>query len=144
MSVQFKNILVGYDGSDWSKKALEAAVKLASEEPRSKINIVTAVPPVTLYYPAISSYETVSQESHAKAEEMLTEARELVGEPDLIGEVKMLEGNPPQQIIRYAENNETDLIIVGSRGLGNIKELFLGSTSHNVTQKAHCPVLIVK
>lgn len=144
MSVQFQNILVGYDGSDWSKKALETAVKIAKEEPKSKINVVTIVPPVTVYYPAIASYETVSQEAHARADKVLTEARDTIGEPDLVGEIKLLEGNPPQQILRYAEDQEIDLIIVGSRGLGNIKELFLGSTSHHVTQKATCPVLIVK
>ena len=53
-------------------------------------------------------------------------------------------GHPAEAILRVAEREKVDLIVVGSRGLRGIKELFLGSTSSAVLHHAPCPVLIVR
>ena len=53
-------------------------------------------------------------------------------------------GHPVEVILRVAEREEVDLIVVGSRGLRGVKELFLGSVSSGVMHHAHCPVLIVR
>src|SRR5699024_5682771 len=55
-----------------------------------------------------------------------------------------LEGEPGKVIIDYIGENEMDLVIMGSRGLSGIQELFLGSVSHYVVQKSPKPVLIIK
>jgi len=56
----------------------------------------------------------------------------------------LLEGTPANEIIRYADRNGIDLIAVGSRGLGGLKGLFLGSVSHKLIEDAKCPCLVVK
>ncbi|MFJ8063888.1 universal stress protein [Psychrobacillus sp. NPDC096426] len=56
----------------------------------------------------------------------------------------MIEGHPGQTIEEFAEQNNIDLIIMGSRGLSGLKEVFLGSVSHHVIQKVKSEVLIVK
>ncbi|RLG91575.1 universal stress protein, partial [Candidatus Bathyarchaeota archaeon] len=43
-----------------------------------------------------------------------------------------------------AEEKNVDLIVMGARGISKIKEILLGSVSHGVARKAHCPVLIIK
>ncbi len=53
-------------------------------------------------------------------------------------------GNPAEMILRFADEHETDLIVLGSRGRGGFKSLLLGSVSHQVIHHAHCPVLIVR
>lgn len=58
--------------------------------------------------------------------------------------VEMIQGAAAQNILEYAEANHCDVIIIGSRGLGSIREFVLGSVSHNVVQHAKIPVLIVK
>ncbi len=53
-------------------------------------------------------------------------------------------GNPAEEIAAYARKNNVDMIIMGTRGLSAIKEVFLGSVSHKVLQLASCPVVLVK
>lgn len=55
-----------------------------------------------------------------------------------------IEGSPGHMIVEFVKQNDADLVVMGSRGLSGLKELFLGSVSHYVVQKAHCPVFIVK
>ena len=57
---------------------------------------------------------------------------------------KLLRGRAADKIIETANEGNFDLIVVGSRGLGGIKEIFLGSVSDRVADEARCPVLIVK
>jgi nucleotide-binding universal stress UspA family protein len=59
-------------------------------------------------------------------------------------ETKILHGEPGPEIVKYANENKVDLIVLGSRGLNALQELVLGSVSHKVAKRAHCPVMIVK
>jgi nucleotide-binding universal stress UspA family protein len=54
------------------------------------------------------------------------------------------EGRPADIIVQTAVDDQVDLIVMGSRGLGGVKQLFLGSVSDRVADEASCPVLIVK
>jgi nucleotide-binding universal stress UspA family protein len=56
----------------------------------------------------------------------------------------MMQGAPAEVILDYTKKNHNDLIVIGSRGLGGIREFVLGSVSHNVVQHARIPVLVVK
>jgi nucleotide-binding universal stress UspA family protein len=57
---------------------------------------------------------------------------------------KLLKGRAADKIVEAANEGGFDLIVIGSRGLGGIKEFFLGSVSDRVADEAKCPVLIVK
>ncbi|HEX7008111.1 MAG TPA: universal stress protein [Alphaproteobacteria bacterium] len=56
----------------------------------------------------------------------------------------IVDGDPAEAILKRARREKADLVVVGSRGLGTIRELVLGSVSHKVTQLAKMPCLIVK
>ncbi|MNI12816.1 Stress response protein NhaX [compost metagenome] len=56
----------------------------------------------------------------------------------------MLQGSPAEVILSYTKKHDNDVIIIGSRGLGTIREFVLGSVSHNVVQNAKIPVLVIK
>ena len=58
--------------------------------------------------------------------------------------VAVLEGVPSSAILQYAKEYCCDLIVIGNRGLGPIREWMLGSVSHHVVQQAQIPVLVVK
>jgi len=53
------------------------------------------------------------------------------------------EGHPADVLMRLAKQHDTELIVVGSRGRGSLRELFLGSVSHSLTLRAPCPVVVV-
>jgi nucleotide-binding universal stress UspA family protein len=57
---------------------------------------------------------------------------------------EMIEGNPAETIIELARTRNSDVIIMGARGLGKLPGLVLGSTSQKVVSYAPCPVLIVR
>jgi nucleotide-binding universal stress UspA family protein len=96
----------------------------------------------------IGAYEAYSYMEVRKVTEAantrVEEVKELLGTVTNKTSVQILEGDPASQIIQYAEENNNDVIVMGSRGLGRVREFFLGSVSHNVVQMAKCPVFIVK
>ena len=79
-----------------------------------------------------------------EADEILKKAIEIVGE--IPGEIhtEVLEGSPAEAILDVANTRKSDLIVMGSRGLGRLTGLLLGSQSQKVVQHAPCPVLIVR
>ncbi|MMZ71849.1 Stress response protein NhaX [compost metagenome] len=56
----------------------------------------------------------------------------------------MFQGSPAEVILSYVKKHDNDVIVIGSRGLGTIREFVLGSVSHNVVQNAKIPVLVIK
>lgn len=136
--------LVAVDGSELSKKALRRAARFVDAAAGDRLTILHVVEPVSPYVRGVYKPELV--ESVKKiGEEILEEARayceEELGVPC---QTVLLQGHPPKKIIRYAEENGVDMIVMGSRGLGGLKELFLGSVSHGVVQTSKLPVLIEK
>ncbi len=137
-------IVVAYDGSELSKKALERAIYLAKQDEKVELNVITAIlhPIASIYnYGAADAAHEANLEA---AREMMKEVEETLKAIPNKTETYIVEGNPAQKIEEFAKNNNADLIIMGSRGLGGLKELFLGSVSHHVVQKASCEVIIVK
>jgi nucleotide-binding universal stress UspA family protein len=57
---------------------------------------------------------------------------------------KIIYGDPKSDTIDFMKQNNFDLVVIGSRGLGGIKETFLGSVSNTIVHKSHVPVLVVK
>lgn len=58
--------------------------------------------------------------------------------------IKMLYGEPGSSIVYYANKEQFDLVIIGSRGLNSLQEMVLDSVSHKVVNRVKCPVLVVK
>ena len=59
-------------------------------------------------------------------------------------EARTVSGDPAEEVVNFAAERNADLIVCGSRGLGRMKELLLGSTSHKIVQLAECDCLTVK
>ncbi|OAH59590.1 MULTISPECIES: universal stress protein [Bacillaceae] len=138
-------IVVAYDGSELSKKALERAIILAKQDEKVELNVITAIPrPIASIYNYGAIADTAHEANLEVAREMM---KEVEGKLEMVPnktETFIIDGNPAQTIEEFAKNNNVDLIVMGSRGLGGVKELFLGSVSHHVVQKAKSEVFIVK
>ena len=77
-------------------------------------------------------------------EKVMREAQSKLGDTTLQVVTEVLEGPPAEAILRVAETRECDLIVMGSRGLGELKAVLLGSVSDKVLHHSTVPVLIVK
>lgn len=141
----YSKVLVAYDGSESSKKALDKAVELGKWNEQIEIQVLHVVnfPDFTTAYEGINIVE-LREASVERGNSVIQETGEVLsGGPNKF-QTFVVEGYPAQMILNHANKNNCDLIVMGSRGLSGLKELFLGSVSHHVVQRSPVPVLIVK
>jgi nucleotide-binding universal stress UspA family protein len=58
--------------------------------------------------------------------------------------IKVIIANPADEIIKFANNKRIDLIIMGTTGLSGITKFLFGSVARNVSEKANCPIMLVR
>lgn len=140
----FKKILVAFDGSDQAKKALEVAIDLAKKY-EAEIYVVEVIPTAILAGMGFAPVpDSVINQIFGKAKKDMDFVKSLVSNEKIKVTVDILEGDPGSEIINYANKNNIDIIITGSRGLSGIKKLFLGSVSSKIVSEAKVPVLVIK
>jgi nucleotide-binding universal stress UspA family protein len=133
-------IIVGYDDSEPSKRALERAALLAKSF-GSKL-IVTSVAPVGT--PAVSrSIGADPTDTAAEHVADLAMARAYLTTEGLQADYVEAVGHPADAIVTTAEERGADMIVVGTRELGFVQRLLGTSVSDAVSHRAHCDVLIV-
>jgi len=144
----FKRIVIGFDGSEASERALRIACKI-SQKFNSELHLVHTPQPKTVAFAmgAVASYNTVinmpsSAEIEKSCENVLNSAVSIARQYDVkIKKSHTEQGDPAEQIIACAENCEADLIVTGRRGLGGVKSVVQGSTSLKVNHLAKCACL---
>ncbi len=139
----FDNILLAVDGSDHSMRAAQYAGELARALHSGMMRIVVAFEPIPDYLGEPNRQQAIDARLE-KANAILQNAQQRVGKTSGEVHTELIEGSPAEAIISVARTRATAVIIMGSRGLSNMAELVLGSTSHNVVSHAPCPVLIVR
>jgi nucleotide-binding universal stress UspA family protein len=138
----YKKILLASDGSDNAERAAKEAAGLA-EELSSQIILayITGTPPQSkLVKDNFDVHKVLKDDAEKKIKQTIS----ALTEKEIPYTLKVAIGDPADEIIRIAEKEKADLIILGSRGLGTIKGVVLGSVSRKVTHSAECPVMIVK
>ncbi|MGG0174862.1 universal stress protein [Gottfriedia acidiceleris] len=138
-------IVVPYDNSELSKKALDRAITLAKQNKSIELNVITVFHvPVDVTYFDTLNIDEIRQTEYEIAKIALNEVNKKLEELPNHTETFVLEGIPSCTIVDFINSINADLVVMGSRGLSNLKELFLGSVSHYVVQKVTCPVFIIK
>jgi len=145
-----KTILVPIDGSDCSRRAIDYASDIGSRFD-AKIVLVHAINypfgrlSVELHQYAVSEHLDGPGEVEAVVEKMLETAEvraTSAGVNEIAHDSRM--GDPASVILEAATSCDADCIVMGSRGLGELKGLLVGSVSHKVLQHAEVPVTIVR
>ena len=137
----FKNILLAVDGSSHAMHAAEVAGELARRM-EARLWVVIAYDPVPAYLGEPNMQQAMDARLN-EAQSVLDEALKAVGK--IPGELRteVLEGPPAEAILNVANTRKSDLIIMGSRGMGRLN-ILLGSQCQKVVNHALCPVLIVR
>jgi nucleotide-binding universal stress UspA family protein len=139
----FKNILLAVDGSDHAAHAAKVATELAHCMESAELRIVVAYAPIPPYL-GEPNLQVVIDARLNEAQNILQKAVDIVGDSKLDIHTELIEGDAAEAIIEVATTRHSDVIVMGSRGLGMLAGLLLGSTSQKVVSHAPCPVLIVR
>jgi nucleotide-binding universal stress UspA family protein len=141
-------MLVATDGSPHAIKAAELAARLARDLRGAEVVLVNVghIPTIALGGPGDGlAYLGVLEEGLRRAgDAILDKATQAFAGVDASVKRVYRSGDPAGEIINTAREVKADLIIMGSRGLGQIGGLILGSVSERVLHGAHIPVLIVR
>lgn len=144
-----KNILVPYDGSPLSKKALELA-KDISRNFNAELKLLMVIP---VYYPisdsvfsgtAVVNYQQVVKSLTEQGEKEIKKITEKCREEGAKAFYKIIHDDVSNAILKEVKRSKIDLIVMGSRRLTGVASLKrLGSTARHVSEHATCPVTIV-
>lgn len=148
MAGPVNTILVPTDGSDDAILAAQVATDLAQRTGAvihlaNAWQINTYVGDPYLYAPALSNdYYTINEEVGRTALE--TEMARITAAGGTVAATHLVQGRAPDEMVALAKEIGADLIVVGSRGLGPVRRLVLGSVSEGIVHHASCPVLVVR
>lgn len=143
-----KKILVPVDGSPVSQSAADMSIDLARQN-NSEIKFITVVKVNEIARFSeegigyVIDYTKTNEELIKEQTRILDAAIDKYYSSSVPFEKKVLIGKPHAQILKYAEEENCDFIIMGRRGLSKIRRFFMGSVTQKVISNAKCPVMII-
>lgn len=146
----FSKILVALDGSEYSDKALEVAVQMAMRCDAQLILFhAVQLKPLRAEYESIvinkKAKDVYRQIGLDQADAIVQVAENAAKEVGLSNVERMIvEGRPASSIVQAVTDTESELVIIGTRGLSALHQITMGSVAHKVTAAASCPVMVVR
>jgi nucleotide-binding universal stress UspA family protein len=138
----FKHILIADDGSAEARRAVEVGTDLALRY-GARATVLTVIQHPA--YPAtVGEVQEADAEARAFAERVQEEAVALARGRGLELAPVIVSGHPAAAIVDYARERSIDLIVMGHRGMSDLRRFFVGSVADRVVDHAPCMVLIVR
>ena len=137
------NLVVAYDGSKPSKKALNKAIELAPKlgDELTLLSVTEPVCPVSIHE---KDCAIIDEKYKQETKEILNSVKGEIEKAPLKIKTAVRHGKPEEEIIKFAEDEKADMVFIGSRGRHGAKKYFLGSVSLRVSEYSPCSVLIAK
>ena len=146
-----RKILGAYDGTPQSKEALDWAIDLSLPSKAqvcvAKVIEAMSIGEMTTLYEAGSSDDLVAYIEEVKETDrrLLEDAMATVGQRKGVAiTTALLNGNIAAALIKYAKENDMDMIVAGTKGHGVLEGLLMGSVTRNLVSLSPLPVLVVK
>ena len=137
----FRKILVGYDGSEASERAVDVAIDLAQCTDAEIMVLAVARPPEPA---TMVEVDAVLDDAKEHFNDGFIKIRERARLAEVRLETMIEVGHPAEHLIHQAELDHAELIIVGRKGTSLFEKLILGSVSERVIRFAICPVMVMK
>ena len=143
MSQPFRKILVAYDGSEHARKALETAIQLAAVT-GAELHSISVEEDLPKYVATVGEFEEVKRQRDAYFEQLTSEAKAMAWIHGVRSHTHVKAGHEVETIVRFCQEGDFDLLVIGFMGHSRIFERVWGSTSQSLTRLAPCSVLVVK
>ncbi|HYA88722.1 MAG TPA: universal stress protein [Nitrospirota bacterium] len=138
----YHSLLVPFDGSESSKKALGRACELSKTD-RSELSVLYVIP----RYEEMMDFfktESVKKSLYQEAEKIIEVAKKMAAGQGVEIKAVVQEGHAADKVVEIADKMKHDLIIVGTHGWRGVNKAIMGSTAERIIAHASCPVLIAK
>ncbi len=139
----FKKILVAFDGSEGSRKALKKAIGIASLS-GAELHSISVEVGLPHYAATVGEFEEVKKEKDAYFEKLNQEAIEMAQAQDVTLTPHVVAGDAVDRIVYFIKQGRFDLLVTGFTGHSRIFERIWGGTSRNLARFSPCSVLIEK
>ena len=121
------------------------AALFLSEKLGSKITAIHVIENVpTVYIQSQKVLDELLEARKNESQKILDECSSIATKKGIVITTTLLEGNPASIILEFSQSEKYEVIIIGSRGMGQFKELLLGSVSSKVIHHSSCPVLLIR
>lgn len=139
----FRKILVGNDGSDGAKKALQTALTLATRD-GAELHEISVEEHLPRYGALMGEVVEAKQEAREFFHRVTQEAEEAAATQGLRLTSHVVPGHPVEAVTKFAQDGGFDLLVIGFTGHSNIFGRIWGGTSQNLVRLSPCTVLVVK
>jgi nucleotide-binding universal stress UspA family protein len=139
----FRKILVAYDGSEGSRRALRAAIELAKRH-EAEIQTISVIEHLPHYAATVGEVKEAQAEFEAFFHGLTKQARDQAALQGVELETVVKPGHEVETIVTYAQEGGFDILVLGFAGHSNIWGRIMGSTTQNISRLSPCSVLIVK
>jgi nucleotide-binding universal stress UspA family protein len=141
--MSYNSILIPTDGSQQAANAVEEGIKLAAAV-GATVHVLHVVDEFEAKIVPITGEQEAKREEYVEYGERITdEAADVAAEAGLDTVTAVETGIAHTEIQQYVADNDIDLVVIGSRGLGGVEELLLGSTADKVIRLIDIPVTVV-
>jgi len=141
-----KKYLLAIDGSVYSQKAIQHVLQIGKVKRYLNITVLHVVNKRKEVYKfsPFTDIRDIEQAVLEQGQQLLDEQSRPFAEAGISVHKIVTEGDPGDEIVRYARKGNFDHIVLGTRGLSNIKGVVLGSVSNKVISQAHCNITLIK
>jgi nucleotide-binding universal stress UspA family protein len=139
----FNKILVGYDGSNAGREALEEAASLARVL-KAQVTALWVREPLPKHSDLPGEYEAEEEAAEEYFKGRSLEVQEMAKQKGTPISCETSRGHPAKAILQFAEEGQFDLIVVGHSDHSGLWGRLLGDTANRISDQAHCSVLIIK
>ena len=140
----YKKILIATDGSEKGRKSINYGIELARLSD-AKVYVAYVVDTASFEsIPMDGGWEMMYELLEKEGREITSTVSDLVKGSNVDVESHVLEGHPSHEIIEFAENNDIDLIVLGTQGKSGFDRFLLGSVAEKVLRNSKVPVMVVR
>ncbi|MDQ1276264.1 MAG: hypothetical protein QG610_1839 [Euryarchaeota archaeon] len=140
----YQNIVIATDGSENSRKAISCGIKIAKLSGATvyAIHVVDTLSVVSEIWTA--GKELIQELMIKDGKKILSETKKIIEDSGVEVKDVLLDGHPGEEIIKFAENNNIDLIVMGTLGATGLEKFLMGSVAEKVVRHSKVPVMVVR